>query len=415
MRILHISDTHLGYGTVGRSHLPERERDFYDALDEVIQIAIEEEVNAVLHGGDMFHRSTPEPQTYVRAIEALKKLREKGIRFFVVAGNHDTPRTYRHSPLRVLEKIGLLEILSLKEPGKAVIRSPQGFDVEIYGYSKEASEKFFREKIPVDKGNKDVIRIALVHALTCEPMEIYLGWSPEVCEEREAPRLASSINKDVFSYIALGDLHIYWEGRVGNAVAVYPGSTEALDRSEAFDKDGKFIERRAYIVDIDRDGVYPRYRRLGNTRPWILVSGADYRDVIRKLQTLNLGSYRKSPILTIKLGREPSPSENEVLNRELERLVSEKKILALDDVLKPGGDERLMLYDVKSPGEAEEIPTLESVLKEVFMDEKISKVIFEYIENRLSNDDLLKMLREDRDLLEKLNQILARMLSRGSR
>ncbi len=74
MRFLHVADTHLGHR---RWNLPEREKDLYDVFDEVADIAIEEKVDLVLHAGDMFYKSDPPPQTYIRTYDILKKLRDK--------------------------------------------------------------------------------------------------------------------------------------------------------------------------------------------------------------------------------------------------------------------------------------------------------------------------------------------------
>lgn len=52
VRLLHTSDTHLGYR---QYHLDERRRDFAEAFAEVVSAGIQQDVDAVVHAGDLFH------------------------------------------------------------------------------------------------------------------------------------------------------------------------------------------------------------------------------------------------------------------------------------------------------------------------------------------------------------------------
>ncbi|MDL0138757.1 metallophosphoesterase, partial [Halobacterium salinarum] len=52
VRLLHTSDTHLGYR---QYHLDERRQDFADAFAEVVSAGIQHDVDAVVHAGDLFH------------------------------------------------------------------------------------------------------------------------------------------------------------------------------------------------------------------------------------------------------------------------------------------------------------------------------------------------------------------------
>ncbi len=50
-RILHTADTHLGYRQYG---LEERREDFSRAFQQIIEIAISEKADALVHAGDLF-------------------------------------------------------------------------------------------------------------------------------------------------------------------------------------------------------------------------------------------------------------------------------------------------------------------------------------------------------------------------
>ena len=55
MRILLATDNHLGYG----EKVPIKAEDSFIAFDEILEIAIEKDVDFVLLGGDLFHENKP--------------------------------------------------------------------------------------------------------------------------------------------------------------------------------------------------------------------------------------------------------------------------------------------------------------------------------------------------------------------
>ena len=69
MRILIATDNHLGYA----DKTPEKEDDSFDTFEEILQIALEQEVDFVLLGGDLFHENKPSRQTEMRAIQVTNK------------------------------------------------------------------------------------------------------------------------------------------------------------------------------------------------------------------------------------------------------------------------------------------------------------------------------------------------------
>lgn len=50
MKFAHLSDTHLGYRQYG---LIEREDDFYNVFNEIVDKIIDERVDFVIHSGDL--------------------------------------------------------------------------------------------------------------------------------------------------------------------------------------------------------------------------------------------------------------------------------------------------------------------------------------------------------------------------
>ena len=92
--IAFFADSHIGYQTVCRSTvrgINVRVQDGYDALHEITSQIVNSEVpiNAVIHGGDMFHTSQPSMRDIATVQHYLRIIARKGIPFYGIAGNHD--------------------------------------------------------------------------------------------------------------------------------------------------------------------------------------------------------------------------------------------------------------------------------------------------------------------------------------
>ena len=96
MKIIHFSDTHLGYNDLdilNDANINQREADFYDAFSQVVEQIQTIKPDYIIHTGDLFHRSSPSNRAITFALEQFKIIDELGIPFIVIAGNHSTPRT----------------------------------------------------------------------------------------------------------------------------------------------------------------------------------------------------------------------------------------------------------------------------------------------------------------------------------
>jgi DNA repair exonuclease SbcCD nuclease subunit len=86
LRFVHLSDSHLGYRQYG---LKQRLKDWSRATQEIVDYAVENEVDFVLHSGDLFNSNLVDHTTLIHAINILNPLKQAGIPFFVIDGNHD--------------------------------------------------------------------------------------------------------------------------------------------------------------------------------------------------------------------------------------------------------------------------------------------------------------------------------------
>ncbi len=102
MKIIHFSDTHLGYNDLdilNNENINQREADFYDAFSQVIEQIKLIKPDYIIHTGDLFHRSSPSNRAITFALEQFKIIDELNIPFILIAGNHSTPRTNLSSPI----------------------------------------------------------------------------------------------------------------------------------------------------------------------------------------------------------------------------------------------------------------------------------------------------------------------------
>ncbi len=110
MKIVHISDTHLGVRELHHTDAEGRnvrELDVYDVFTKAIDEVLELKPAAVLHSGDLFHGYHPSAAALGVALDQIERLRAAEIEFVVIGGNHETPRgrAIAH-PFSLLERFG---------------------------------------------------------------------------------------------------------------------------------------------------------------------------------------------------------------------------------------------------------------------------------------------------------------------
>jgi exonuclease SbcD len=102
MRFLHTGDWHVGKAIRGRSRMEEFER----ALEQVVEIAVDQRVDAVLHAGDLYEHRSAAPDADRLVFETLLRLHAHGIPVVAIPGNHD-------SALRLEAFAGLLRAVNV--------------------------------------------------------------------------------------------------------------------------------------------------------------------------------------------------------------------------------------------------------------------------------------------------------------
>ena len=237
-RVIHTGDTHVGYT---QYHSPERRADFRRAFDAVVDDAIEERVDAVVHAGDLFHDRRPELPDLMAVLSALRRLDDAGIPFLAVVGNHEATRTGEW-----LDLFEGTELATRLGDSPVVVG-----DTAFYGLDWVPESR--RDDLAYEFEDHDADHAALVSHGLFTPFE-YGEWDTEAVLEE------SNVE---FDAMLLGDNHTPDTAEVSGTWVTYCGSTERASASEE--------DARGYnLVSFD-DGVDIRRRSL-DTRLFAFVS-----------------------------------------------------------------------------------------------------------------------------------------------
>lgn len=223
MRVLHLADTHIGYSAYNKldeNGYNRREMDVYSAFGQVIDFALKEKPDLVMHAGDLFDTVRPSNRAISFVIEQLLRLSDAGIPCVIISGNHSTPRLRETgSVFKVFEHI---ENVKLAYTGK--YQTFDFGDLKIHALPHCVDKEVFDaelKKMKPDKMTKH--NIAMLHAGV-------VGLSVfKMNEFNEQLATTKSLEKG-FDYVALGHYH---EHVPVTDSAVYAGSIERFGFGEA--------------------------------------------------------------------------------------------------------------------------------------------------------------------------------------
>jgi exonuclease SbcD len=91
IRILLVADTHLGFDLPFHPRIQRRRRgpEFFANFKRALKPALNREVDAVVHGGDVLYRSKVPARLVEMAFAPLKRVAETGVPVYLVPGNHE--------------------------------------------------------------------------------------------------------------------------------------------------------------------------------------------------------------------------------------------------------------------------------------------------------------------------------------
>ena len=238
MKILHIADTHLGfsaYRKATKDGVNQREIDIYNSFEQVVDYAIHEQVDLILHAGDLFDTVRPTNRAITVALQQILRLSTHKIPIVIIAGNHEQPKLQETGHIfsvfdhldhvyPVYHENYELHRFTIKDEIVCIHALPQ---VNI-------GDKFQTQLEEISPEKDADYNILLVHGTVQGIKEFSMNEFNELLIPR---RFLSSI----FDYAALGHYHKYT--RITDT-AYYAGSTDALTFADAGEQKG-FIELTA--------------------------------------------------------------------------------------------------------------------------------------------------------------------------
>jgi exonuclease SbcD len=245
MRIVHLSDTHLG---VRQLHYANdrgrnvREQDVYDVFIAAVDKIIELRPDAVIHAGDLFDGYHPSAAALGVALDQFARLYEAQIPTIVIAGNHSTPRVAATDHVfALLNRFGCVHAID-KEP--EVIRIGE-LAVTAIPHCNDAAQ--LRTWMTDARPQNDAGFNVLVAHLGFSGLG-HVGASEAGSVEISGEALEAVGD---FTYIALGHLHQFDRVRTN---AVYSGSLEQITWADTSKK--LIVEVDLAADPLDDDGSY---------------------------------------------------------------------------------------------------------------------------------------------------------------
>ena len=236
MKLIHLSDLHLGKRVNGFSMLEDQKY----ILTKILNVIDEEKPDAVLIAGDVYDKSVPSAEAVELFDDFLVRLAKKSVQTFVVSGNHDSPERLAFAnrlidvsgihlspvyngkvePITLTDEFGPVNIYMLPFVKPAHVRHffPEE---EIATYTDAVAVAVAQMKADMTQRNVLITHQFVTGAERSESEEISVGGADNV----------DAAVFDGWEYVALG--HIHGPQNIGTGRIRYCGTPLKYSFSEA--------------------------------------------------------------------------------------------------------------------------------------------------------------------------------------
>ncbi len=370
VRLAHLADTHLGYK---QYNLEEREKDIYDALEEIGDKILEEHADIVVHSGDLFDSPRPTPQAYFAFKKFLKKLDGK-VKFFAVLGDHDRPKSRGVAPHVLFGD--QVQVLGVSTNAEYQSVNVGGQDVLVAGLS--SLSRAYRVVLVEELKKLGALQLdGKVGVLVLhEGIDKFFPFGSELSLD-EVPRN--------FSYVAMGHLHARIKASFGEGELAYPGSSEIIRKDEI--SGWRKLGKGFYIVDLEGDDVEVRDVNLECIRPQIeaKLSCAHFEKELGDVVRLTEG-MAKLPILHVRV--EGKDIDRQGVHQALTEALADRTLAFRQEVVE---EAELSLPELK-PGSF----YVNQVVRDYFKDENVAELAMEMLKHlRYGDTDEAKKVADE--------------------
>ena len=324
LRILHLADSHIGAGWPLRPRVdrPRRGDDFVDSLSRVLNLALQQETDLVIHAGDLFNMPEPCSRALAAASDALLRIAAAGVPVVLVPGNH--------------ERQAISSTLLLAHPNIHVMSEPRTITLRLNGTQVSVSAFACSRRNAAAKfppaldatgwaASRADLRILALHetfeSATCGPASFRFRSGDDVVERDAVPA--------EFDYVACGHIHRHQVLRRpddrGPAI-VYAGSTDRISFAEVSEPKGcvlveatngrlahRFVEHDVrpmsihpvLVTDLNKQQIAEQVRAIIESIPpravaQIRLAGCVSKDSLRDLRfTETARSLRPDVLVTV--------------------------------------------------------------------------------------------------------------------
>jgi DNA repair protein SbcD/Mre11 len=219
MKFAHLGDCHLGGW-----RQPELKELNFKSFKTALETAVKENVDFILIAGDLFDTAYPPIETLKETFEEFKKIKDKKIPVFLIAGSHDYSASGK-TFLDVLEKAGFCKnVANFEERNNKIMLLPTIHqNIAIYGYPGKKSglevDDIARIKLQDAPG---LFKILMLHTAIKDA----IGTIPmNAVDETMLPKT---------DYLALAHLHIIYNknNRVYSG-PIFPNNLSELEELKA--------------------------------------------------------------------------------------------------------------------------------------------------------------------------------------
>ena len=262
MKLIHLSDLHLGKRVNDFSMLEEQEA----ILAQILEIAEGEAPDAILIAGDVYDKSVPTAEAVHLFDGFLARLSERELPVFIISGNHDSPERLAFGA-RIMERGGIYLSPVYDGHVSPIPLTDAHGTVNIYllPFVKPAHVRRFFEETEIESYT-DAVRTAIdgmqVDTSVRNVLVTHQFVTGSERSESEEISVGGTDNVDGevfrdFDYVALG--HIHRAQNCGSERIRYCGTPLKYSFSEAQDV------KSVTVVELSEKGKAPQIRTVGLT------------------------------------------------------------------------------------------------------------------------------------------------------
>lgn len=290
LKILHTADLHLGneYKFVGEKSAQLIDESF-KSFEKLINYCVNpnNEIDILLIAGDLFDTHKPETRIVERVKEQLQRVVKKGIKLFLLPGNHDS-YGYKNSIYKTEEFPGI--VIKNTDFDYVTDLELKGGRVFIYGGVFEPGKGTKRMLSEFRIWDENGIHIGLLHG-TLEMKNIEVP-------SRDLPFSYEEFANTGLNYLALGHFHSFFTIEIdAKHKAAYSGSLLPCKINEYGDKYALLVEipisGKIKIEKLQFSHIVADYKEIDLTKENV----SSFNELIEKIKTFSA----KNKILTLAL------------------------------------------------------------------------------------------------------------------